>query len=65
MNVLTCILAISCLAATLMFDCGIASEDFYSLLGVDKSATTQDIRKAFKRTALKMHPDKNLVSYLF
>ncbi|XP_018025589.1 dnaJ homolog subfamily C member 10-like [Hyalella azteca] len=60
MNVLKCILTISCLAATLMFGCGIASEDFYSLLGVDKSATTQDIRKAFKRTALKMHPDKNL-----
>ncbi|KAF2353298.1 Thioredoxin domain [Trinorchestia longiramus] len=38
----------------------IAEEDFYSLLNVDKSATTQDIRKAFKKTALKMHPDKNL-----
>lgn len=39
-----------------------ASEDFYDLLGLDKSATTKDIRKAFKKAALKMHPDKNLVS---
>ena len=39
-----------------------SSDDFYELLDIDKSASTKDIRKAFKKMALKMHPDKNSVS---
>jgi DnaJ family protein A protein 2 len=31
---------------------------FYELLAVDKKATTEEIRKAFRRKALKEHPDK-------
>ena len=30
----------------------------YELLEVDRNATTADIRKQFKRKAMKMHPDK-------
>ncbi|KAJ3103476.1 hypothetical protein HDU97_010059 [Phlyctochytrium planicorne] len=32
--------------------------DLYKLLGIDPSATQDDIRKAYKRAALKSHPDK-------
>lgn len=29
------------------------------MLGVDRSASTKDIKTAFKRKALKLHPDVN------
>jgi DnaJ-class molecular chaperone len=34
------------------------SEDFYAILGLDQSATDDDIRRSYKRLALKYHPDK-------
>ncbi|KAG8198254.1 hypothetical protein JTE90_021511 [Oedothorax gibbosus] len=33
--------------------------DYYDLLGVSKDSDNREIRKAFKKLALKLHPDKN------
>ncbi len=35
------------------------AEDFYQILGVTKSSTEDEIRKAFKKLARKYHPDVN------
>jgi DnaJ family protein C protein 17 len=35
-----------------------ASHDFYALLDISPSATDSEIRRAYRRTALKYHPDK-------
>ena len=35
-------------------------EDYYALLGVPRNATQEQIRRAFREAALRLHPDKNL-----
>lgn len=47
------------LALLFLLPFALCAEDYYKILGLERSATDRDIKKAYRTLSKKFHPDKN------
>ena len=47
-----------CLLLALFLGCSGAGRDFYKILGLGRNADDAQIKKAYRKLAMKWHPDK-------
>jgi DnaJ-related protein SCJ1 len=43
----------------LLLPFSLCAEDYYKLLGIDRSASEKEIKRAYRTLSKKFHPDKN------